>query len=289
MSHSIQLKQKPSILSLYSRALFAKGQGKKNIELPKIDATLNGVSIDKEKVKEYALICGFPENSSKLPMPYPHMLAFPLHLEIMLHKAFPLALLGLVHIRNEITQHRSIGIDETLDIHCYLSGSEKTDKGLEFDIKTEVHCHGNLVWESISTNLARMRSENKEQKPKEQNPQLPTMDNCEKWMLTTDLGRRYAAVSGDSNPIHLHPLSAKLFGFKGHIAHGMWTKARAIAALMPKVSSEHVSVFVAFKLPIFLPTNVELNYSVDDKGVEFDVRDKTGEKPHMAGQIKVHS
>lgn len=289
MSYSIELKKTPSTLSLYSRALFAKGHGGKNVKLPKIDATLNGISIDKEKVKEYALICGFPQNSSILPMTYPHMLAFPLHMEIMLHKAFPLALLGLVHIRNKITQYRSIKIDETLDVYCCLSNSEKTDKGLEFDIKTQVYCHSNLVWESISTNLARMSSKKQSSKTKEQHSELPKMATSESWMLTTDLGRRYAAISGDSNPIHLHPLSAKLFGFKGHIAHGMWTKARAIAALMPKTHSDHISVEVAFKLPIFLPANIALHYSIDKDEIAFDVRDDKEQKPHMTGQINIYT
>ena len=38
-------------------------------------------------------------------------------------------------------------------------------------------------------------------------------------------------VSGDRNPIHMHELTAKAFGFPRAIAHGMWTKARCLAAL----------------------------------------------------------
>ena len=50
------------------------------------------------------------------------------------------------------------------------------------------------------------------------------------WRLPGDLGRRYAAVSGDRNPIHLYALTAKAFGFPRQIAHGMWSKARCLAA-----------------------------------------------------------
>ncbi len=50
------------------------------------------------------------------------------------------------------------------------------------------------------------------------------------WRLPGDLGRRYAAVSGDHNPIHLYPLTAKALGFPRQIAHGMWSKARCVAA-----------------------------------------------------------
>jgi acyl dehydratase len=49
-----------------------------------------------------------------------------------------------------------------------------------------------------------------------------------------DIGRRYGLVSGDMNPIHLSAPSAKLFGFRQAIAHGLWTKARALAAMLPR-------------------------------------------------------
>ena len=70
-----------------------------------------------------------------------------------------------------------------------------------------------------------------------------------------DIGRRYAAVSGDRNPIHLHGLSARLFGQQGAIAHGMWTKARCLAALQGHLP-EAFTVEVAFKLPVRLPAKV---------------------------------
>ena len=68
-------------------------------------------------------------------------------------------------------------------------------------------------------------------------------------------GRRYAAVSGDHNPIHLYPLTAKALGFPRQIAHGMWTKARGLAALENRLP-DAVSVEVAFKKPILLPGTV---------------------------------
>ena len=46
-----------------------------------------------------------------------------------------------------------------------------------------------------------------------------------------DVGRAYAEVSGDHNPIHTSRIGARLFGFPRPIAHGMWTQARCLAAL----------------------------------------------------------
>ena len=80
------------------------------------------------------------------------------------------------------------------------------------------------------------------------------------WRVPGDLGRRYAAVSGDRNPIHLHALSAKAFGFPRAIAHGMWTKARCLAALrLP----DALTAEVRFKQPILLPSTVTFGEADD--------------------------
>lgn len=282
----LQFSDTPGTLSQYARALMAKGSKQKEPQLPQLEAIQTAVKASPAKVAAYATVCGFDPKSSQLPLTYPHILAFPLHMELMLHKSFPLALMGLVHIRNSITQHRAIQLDEKLDIRCFISGSERTDKGLEFDIKAEISVAGELVWESVSTNLARIGGGAKKVKENKARPELPVFAMAERWTLSSDLGRRYARVSGDSNPIHLYALSAKLFGFKGHIAHGMWSKARTAAALQKKLGDQACTITTEFKLPVFLPTTVELDYTSEAGNIDFDLRDIKGEKVHMKGSIK---
>jgi acyl dehydratase len=64
-------------------------------------------------------------------------------------------------------------------------------------------------------------------------------------------------VSGDVNPIHLHPLTAKAMGFPTAIAHGMWTYARTLAALGPAAGGPSTSR-VWFRKPVLLPGSVTL-------------------------------
>ncbi len=280
----IQLNQSPKILSLYRRALFAKGSKGSAAKLPNTRITLANVKTDRHKVSQYSEVCGFKQNNNQLPITFPHILAFPLHLELMLLKDFPFAVMGMVHIRNEITQFRAINLNEQMDVSCHFSDIRTTDKGYDIDIKTEIHITGELVWESISTNLVRKKT-NVDPIPKITTATSPELPYKEFWNLSSDLGLRYARISGDSNPIHLFSLSAKLFGFKGHIAHGMWTKARVAAALYNKLNTEACKIVVDFKLPIFLPTTIQLNYQLADDIVSFEVRDKDGVKPHMKGDI----
>jgi hypothetical protein len=288
MSHStrVQLTETPSTFNQYRRALFSKGIKTKTPVLPTTFITLSDVAADAKKVAKYSEVCGFKKNNNKLPMTFPHLLAFPLHLELMLLPDFPFAVIGLVHVRNEIIQYRAIDILEKMDVSCFFSDIKKTNKGYEIDVKTEIHITGQKVWESISTNLVRQETDIAPT-PKNSEPStLPTHPYKEFWHLSSDLGRRYALVSGDSNPIHLFSLSAKLFGFKGHIAHGMWSKARIVAALYEKLNSDACKVIVDFKLPIFLPTSIQLNHDEQDETINFDLRNDSGIKPHLKGTIE---
>jgi acyl dehydratase len=105
------------------------------------------------------------------------------------------------------------------------------------------------------------------------------------WRLGGDLGRRYGAVSGDRNPIHMHSLAAKPFGFPGAIAHGMWTKARCLAALEGRLP-DAFEVAVGFRKPILLPARVEFASATDDDQIHFAVRDPEHGTPHLEGRVE---
>jgi acyl dehydratase len=105
------------------------------------------------------------------------------------------------------------------------------------------------------------------------------------WKLDGDLGRRYGAVSGDRNPIHMHSLTAKPLGFPRAIAHGMWTKARCLAALESRLP-DAFEAGVRFRKPIFLPGRVEFVSAEDGDGkIEFAVRDSKKKTPHLDGRV----
>jgi acyl dehydratase len=104
------------------------------------------------------------------------------------------------------------------------------------------------------------------------------------WRLGGDLGRRYAAVSGDRNPIHMHSLTAKPLGFAGAIAHGMWTKARCLAALESRLP-DAFAVEVRFRRPIVLPARVEFAATTEGEEIAFAVRDVKKQTPHLEGLI----
>ncbi len=284
MSTTIELDNAPSTLSLYLRAATArKAGGKAGDSLPKLSVVLNDVVADAKSLAQYRDVCGFPVSGS-MPVTYPHILAFPLHMELLVSESFPFPLLGLVHVRNDITQYRAVGNQEPLDLECVLGDPRTTAKGKEFDITTYAHVAGQLVWESVSTMLYRCKTDIEEEKKQPQ--PLPQMGHQVSWPVPENIGRRYAKVSGDRNLIHIHALTAKAFGFPRAIAHGMWTKAHSLAQLDAQLPKESFKVSVQFKLPIFLPNNVIFEYDQEEGGIDFMVKDKNGEKPHLSGKIE---
>jgi hypothetical protein len=292
------LESPPSILPLYARAAapmipgasllpFVPGRGK---EVPELELLLSGVRPDPEEVAAYARVCGFTLRDH-LPPTYPHVLAFPLHMAVMADGSFPFGAVGLVHVENRIEQRRRIGIGEALDLSVRPTPIQKHKRGRTFGLLTEVRAGEELVWESTSTMLRRSSSNSADgpktdaRGPKSARRRGEGLAVGAEWRLGGDLGRRYASVSGDRNPIHMHSLTAKPLGFKAAIAHGMWTKARCLAALESRLP-DAFGVEVQFRKPIFLPGRVELLSGGEGEEIAFAVRDAKKETPHLDGAAR---
>ncbi len=278
-----EMNHSPQVLTMYPRVLLSSLLRKSNRMLPEQGLRLANVNIDRKHLSQYQSVCGFME-SSTLPVTYPHMLAFPLHMALMTRTDFPFPLLGLVHIANRITQHRPLPSQQPLSIECRLGNLQSHDKGQAFSVITQVSMDAEVVWESVSTMLHR-QAQGKSSKPvrESKHPAVaPTPSDI--WFLDEGLGRRYARVSGDFNPIHLHALSARLFGFPQAIAHGMWSKARCLAALQPDLPDTY-EVDVQFKLPILLPAQVGFSCYLNEHQRLFGLHDMASGKPHLQGTI----
>jgi acyl dehydratase len=288
-----KLQSAPSILPLYARAAaplvpgasllpFVPGGGG---EIPDMKLELDGVTADPAAVADYARVCGFALRDH-LPPTYPHVLAFPLHMALMADGSFPFGAVGLVHIANRITQHRRLGIDEELALRVQATKIAPHPKGRAFDVLTEVRVGRQIAWESTSTFLRRGKGDPGAAAGEAFPIVSEEVPASAEWRLPGDLGRRYGAVSGDRNPIHMHSLTAKPLGFPAAIAHGMWTKARALAALEPRLP-DAFAADVRFRRPIYLPAKVEFATEDDGEEIDFTVRgrgEKRGDR-HLDGRV----
>jgi acyl dehydratase len=238
------------------------------------------MSVDPDKVKAFAHVCGFVPGSL-LPPTYPHVLAFPLQMKLLTDKDFPFPLLGLVHLHNRISIRRPLGNVIKAQVSVRVGHLQPHAKGATFGVITQVEDALGLLWEQQSTMLCRgVHIEGEIEAADEPSP-LP-MTELATWSAPADIGRQYAKVSGDYNPIHLSDSSAKLFGFPKAIAHGLWIKSRVLAALEDHLPTANVQVSVAFHKPVRLPSGVTLSASAAGSHGQFRVEGEEG-IVHMVG------
>ncbi|MET8724325.1 MULTISPECIES: MaoC family dehydratase [Streptomyces] len=239
---------------------------------PRTRLVLRDVRADAARLSSYHRLCGFPPPAGDLPLPYPHVLAFPLTMRLLSARDFPLPLPGLIHTSITLARHAALPATAAYELGVRVDGLSPHHRGTEATLVTEAHLDGNLVWESRSTYLARHRTDHG---PASAAPPSPApLPVLAEWPLPAGLGRAYAALSGDRNPIHLHPLTARLFGFPRAIAHGMWTAARCLAAYGDTSTAQ-----VRFRSPVPLPGTVRYGA----RGDRFELRDERG-RLHLSGR-----
>jgi acyl dehydratase len=235
--------------------------------------------VSRDQVAAYARVCGFPVRDTA-PLTFPHVLAFPLHMAVMTSPSFPFPAIGTVHLANSITQRRPVRLGEELTLEVHTSAVRAHPKGRVIDFFATAAIGEETVWESTSTYLRRGRDDPDATAPEGPEQLVPGRVT---WRLAGDVGRRYASVSGDHNPIHLYPITAKALGFPRQIAHGMWSLARCVAALENRLP-DAVTVEAAFKKPIVLPGSVSFGQDAGDDGIAFALSSPRTGAPHLVGR-----
>lgn len=230
-------------------------RGRRGTTVPERTLRVEGVRVDRGRLAAYQRLCGYAVDDV-LPQPYPWVLAFPVQTALMARADFPLPLPGMVHLENRVTTHRRLDAGHPLTLSVTAGGVRPHRRGRTLDVRVEAQVDGELVWECDSVYLS--RGAGTHDAPRGESPPAPPPGPAVgRWHLPADLGRSYAAVSGDVNPIHLHPLTARAMGFRRHIAHGMWSYARVLATL-GRGSLGPSRSRVWFTAPVFLPATVEL-------------------------------
>jgi acyl dehydratase len=273
-----ELESAPALGPLYAKATFgALPIPGGSEELPKHAYALSDLHVDVDDLADYCRVCGFTLRET-LPPTYPHLLGFPLAMKLMTERSFPFALLGLIHVANRIEQRVPISVEASPQVRVWAENLRPHHKGRQLDLVTEMAIDGDVVWLEHSTYLR--PGEGDGQRPERDDDPLAEAEQVALWNVPGDTGRRYAGVSGDRNPIHLHSLSAKAFGFPSAIAHGMWTYARAIAWLDGRLAASHRSE-IEFRAPLRIPGRARLRAANEKAGCRLGLESLDGEHRHL--------
>jgi acyl dehydratase len=278
---------------MYARAVTLGLRGADD-GLPDLELVVPEVDSEPARLAKYREVCGFSE-SDTLPPTYPHILAFSTALRLMTDRSFPFSVLGLVHLRNRITQHRPVRTDEPIALHVRAADMGPHPKGTRFDLVTDMRVEDETVWLEAATYLSRgddagSGGDSLDGDDSAEGPEPPGDTDTAgyrehaTWEVPAHVSTRYAGVSGDRNPHHLHPLLARLFGFPRLLAHGMWMNARGLAGiqeLLPEVFRSDVT----FNRPLLLPATVTLEVADREDGMAIALRDEESDTPNMSGVV----
>ncbi|MCX2968353.1 MULTISPECIES: MaoC family dehydratase [Streptomyces] len=297
-----ELRSVPRLAPLYARAV--RPRRRASGPPPRAELLVTARP-DARHVRRYARVCGFAEGPW-LPLTYPHVVAFPLSMALMARRDFPYPLLGLVHVANRVERVRPLEATESLTYRVRLGDTVPHRRGTAFEVLAEAADPTGVVWRSASTYLHRGRpTDGASGAPSgggaaagpaahhdaaaagpdpAAGPDEGAPDRDERWRVPAGTGRAYASATGDRNPIHLHPLTARPFGFPRAIVHGMWSKARCLAALedvLPPACRAEVS----FRAPVPLPAHVRFTAVRAAGGHRFALRSPDGDREHLRGLL----
>jgi acyl dehydratase len=295
MTDVVTLSKAPGLLGTYGKAALAAlpvagklpGLPGGGGPVPTTVRRLEGVRLGADQLAALRKVTD--DQTAGLPLLAPHLLAFPLHMAGMTDGAFPYPAIGTVHLDNVVERREAIDPEQPLDLEVRFIGPFPHRKGATFQIETDALVSGKVVWTELSTML-RVGAKAREGSPELPSIALPEGDEpgakatSDEWTLPGGLGRQYAAVSGDRNPIHMSDLSAKAFGFPKAIIHGMWTASR-IAAAFGTDLPDAASLAVRFERPILLPAKVQLTRWTTGSDTDLLVRNTSGDRVHARARL----
>lgn len=258
MSARVQLPGMPNLGRGYLGALatFARNAPGPNTRIPPTELVTEPVHLDRERLGRYNACCGFER--AAVPITYPLVFTFPLQLALMTRSDSPLRLPGLVHLGVSLVYTRTLDVAAAYRASCAVTRQSNTERGLEFSLGiTLCDESGEVAWTAESHILARaaIPAARSRRTTRARTPEVPGPE-IEEVGAAANIGRRYAQVSGDWNPIHLGRLGARALGFDRPIAHGMWTLARMVAAVRRGAADE--SLTAEFLSPLRLPGRLSL-------------------------------
>lgn len=205
--------------------------------------------------------------TTNVPIAYPQCLINGMPMNLMTHRFFPMNIVGSVHESTEILSHKPLilGEEGPLQARCHIVPEiERSDKlDWIFTVITTIGSDDNAEEKVMTiTNQYRILNPQRNKVKLVENPAKPEPVDYENdpqwepiatWNFPVDTGRRYALLNGDINPIHLFPITAKIFGYKSCIAHGMYSVCQLMNE--PRFLDGTVkSVSARFTRPTFLPS-----------------------------------
>lgn len=298
----------PNLGPLYAKAATGVFGGKrsKSTELKTPAVAVRGAKVSAGRDQSFRELAGAPKSADAF-FGHIHALIMPMQMELMSADDFPLPMMGLIHTENTYRQFAPVPVGSEVDIEVRVDGFRAHRAGTEVVLKATVtaadaggaeSAAGDapaVLVEEESVYLAKGRrlkdvGEAPEQQARPRfKPPVPTAQ----WRLPGSIGRSWAKVSGDWNPIHVTGVTAKALGMPGVVAHGMYTASRALAESdVPEGAP--FEFHISFAAPVIVPKTVqvaitragEVEGGTARGGMDIVAWDGRKKRPHFTGTVR---
>lgn len=273
--------RRPSTLATMARALVPSPGLAEGV--PDIRARWLGHRVDSHDLAAFLDLTGIAAGAG-LPVLYPHVFGFPLHMAVLTHPRFPVPIWRVLQIRNHLVQHARLDPGTAFDFETRVSEHRTHERGLEIDLATTAHdARGTLVWESIVTFYVRGRfGEHGQLSPLMRSPGAPDGERA-RWRIPARAGWRFGRFTGDHNGIHHFDAYARAFGFERALVHPPLAIGTCLARL--PAPGEACRTDVWLKGPVHYGAEVTLAVDETDEETVFALRDASDPRPRILGRI----
>lgn len=212
---------------------------------------------------------GDPSAAGTEPLPpgYAAIWETGLTLELLALEGMPFPSRGIVHLASELVVIRPLQVGDSVRARLELERIEAHSRGAVLVLRFRSWTRpGILCQENHSRYLlpgiapppwtAHQMPPGEAAAPERRLP--GDWQEVSSWDLSAGAGLRYARASGDYNPVHLWPWSARLLGFSRPILHGHCTLAMVSHELTRITGKVPRKVSGRFRTPLELPASVHL-------------------------------
>ena len=213
-----------------------------------------------------------------------------LMLEMAADPELAIDMLRLVHGEHAVRFHRLLLDGEQLEVKGTLEAVAVKPSGRIFTFGLEGTVDTDTVVSGTTSYFIRAANP-PPRGPRKPAPELPPVTWSLPQHVTDDQALRYAAASGDDNPIHTDPATAKAAGLPGCILHGLCTMAFAQRDLVAHYAAGEPQrlkeLAVRFAKPVFPGDTLTLDVWEGDAGaVRFQTRDGKGKAVLTQGRAR---
>ncbi|WP_374657869.1 MaoC/PaaZ C-terminal domain-containing protein [Inhella sp.] len=209
--------------------------------------------------RHFAQALGYPA-CAEPPLCFHYLALQRAQMQAMLAADFPHPLPGIVHLAQRLERLRPWQVAADGLLRLDWAEDRGPDGALRLRMNASLEQGGQPSLRASSLYLLRRgrrtapgQPASPAPKPQPEPVPEPALERIATWVLPANAGRRHAWLTGDINPIHLWPWTARLFGRDRPIIHGMHSAARTEAelarALGRPLSCLHIEFLKALTLP----------------------------------------